>query len=217
MRQRLNPAEIPPTPNLAFETALWEQGVLQVAGIDEAGRGCWAGPVTAAAVILPPRAEILNTLDGVNDSKKLRPAQRDLWSKAIKKHAVAWGVGFASAEEIDQYGIVPATRLAVKRALSELAVLPAYLLLDYLRLPDLCLGQTSLIKGDARSLSIAAASILAKTSRDAYMIEADGEFPEFQFSSHKGYGTAAHWRAMCEHGITPLHRHSFKPVMAILD
>lgn len=217
MRPRLDPAEIPLLPDLRFETALWQKGVLQVAGIDEAGRGCWAGPVSASAVILPPNPEIFTTLQGVNDSKKLRPDQRATWSSVIKKIAMAWGVGFASVEEIDQYGIVPATRLAVKRALSELQILPAHLLLDYLTLPDLCIGQTSLIKGDARSLSIASASILAKTSRDTFMTELAREYPQYGFDAHKGYGTAAHRSALSKFGRTPLHRCSFKPVKSMLS
>lgn len=217
MHPRLDPAEIPPLPDLSFETALWQKGILQVAGIDEAGRGCWAGPVSASAVILPPNPEIFTTLQGVNDSKKLRPDQRATWSSTIKKKALAWGVGFASVEEIDQYGIVPATRLAVKRALSELQILPAHLLLDYLTLPDLCIGQTSLIKGDARSLSIASASILAKTSRDTFMTELAREYPQYGFDAHKGYGTAAHRTALSKFGRTPLHRCSFKPVKSMIS
>ncbi len=217
MRPRLDPSEIPPFPDLKFESTLWKKGVLQIAGIDEAGRGCWAGPVTAAAVILPANTAIEITLQGVNDSKKLKPNQRDTFSRIIKKSALAWGVGFASVEEIDQYGIVPATRLAVKRAISELSILPAHLLLDYLTLPDLCIGQTSLIKGDARSLTIAAASILAKTSRDETMKELAREYPQYGFDQHKGYGTAVHRKAMNEYGLTPLHRRSFKPVQVMIS
>jgi len=217
MRPRFDPAEIPPAPDLRFETELWHKGILQIAGVDEAGRGCWAGPVSASAVILPQDPNILITLKGVNDSKKLRPDQRAIWSKIIKKKALTWGVGFASVEEIDQYGIVPSTRLAVKRALSELQVFPEHLLLDYLTIPDLCIGQTSLIKGDARSLSIAAASILAKTNRDTVMSEFAREYPQFGFESHKGYGTAVHRKAMNDYGLTPLHRRSFKPVQTMIS
>ena len=158
------PFILPPVPDLAFETSLWSDHILYVAGLDEAGRGAWAGPVAAGAVILPDRVGIASRLQGVNDSKKLTPSERDAYAILIKEFCLGWGVGMASAAEIDQMGIVPATRLAMMRALAGLGVVPQHLLLDFITLPDNPLPQTPLVKGDARSLSIAAASILAKTS-----------------------------------------------------
>lgn len=198
-----------PGPDLEFEKALWQAGISWVAGIDEAGRGALAGPVAAAAVILPAEAELPGLLAGVRDSKQMTPAQRSFWSVQIKKIASAWGVGFASAEEIDQLGILPATRLAAERALGELSLAPDHLILDYLFLPDYCLPQTSLVKGDQRSLSIAAASVLAKTTRDACMVILDEQFPGYGFARHKGYGTEGHCIALRKLGMSSVHRQSF--------
>jgi ribonuclease HII len=200
---------LPPKPDLSFELALWEAGIMTVAGIDEAGRGALAGPVAAGAVILPPELEIAGWLKGVRDSKQVTPFQREIAREKILQYAAAWGVGFASAEEIDQMGILPATRLAACRALEALTTPPLHLLLDYLFLPDIATPQTSLIKGDCRSLSIAAASILAKTSRDALMQELDLTYPGYGFATHKGYGTLAHRVALRSLGASPVHRISF--------
>ena len=210
------PLVIPDFPDLSFEIPLWDQSYTLVAGIDEAGRGAWAGPVAASAVILPADPSIINSLLGVNDSKKCSASQRERLAKTILTHCLAWGVGMASAREIDQIGILPATHLAAKRAISELLVVPQYLLFDYLRITDIRLPQLSLVKGDARSLSIAAASILAKTSRDSLMREFDAEYPGYGFSAHKGYGTALHRKAILDLGVCPIHRMSFKPLKPTL-
>lgn len=202
-------ADLPARPNLEFEQALWAAGVERVAGIDEAGRGPLAGPVAAAAVIFPADLHVAERLEGVHDSKQLSIRAREVARQQILQTAVAWGVGFASVEEIDELGIVPATRLAASRALSALVLPPAHLLLDYLFLGESELPQTSLIKGDCRSLSIAAASILAKTARDALMLELDAQYPGYGLAIHKGYGTPAHRQAIRALGASPAHRHSF--------
>jgi ribonuclease HII len=200
---------LPPEPDLSFELELWQAGLMRVAGIDEAGRGALAGPVAAAAVILPQTMEVIGLLKGVRDSKQMTPKQRETAREWILQYAAAWGVGFATPEEIDQLGIVPATRLAAWRALGQLLPYPDHLLLDYLFLPDVSIPQTALIKGDCRSLSIAAASILAKTSRDALMRELDLRYPGYGFAAHKGYGTLAHRGALLRLGPSPVHRLSF--------
>jgi ribonuclease HII len=197
-------------PDLAFERALWDAGLQRVAGIDEAGRGALAGPVGAAAVILPPDPGISQRLSGVKDSKQMSPAQREAARSLIQAAALAWGVGFASAQEIDEQGILPATRLAAWRAVQTLTPQPEHLLLDYLFLPDLFLPQTALIKGDCRSLSIAAASVLAKTARDALMRDLNCQYPGYGLAAHKGYGTWAHRSALASLGPSPVHRASFK-------
>lgn len=212
MARHFDPAEIPAAPDLRFEGSLWAGGVLRVAGLDEAGRGAWAGPVSAGAVILPPLPEIAASLSQVRDSKEMSPAQRAFWAEEIKTHAYAWGIGFAGNDEIDQMGIVPATRLAMQRAVANLAAAPQHLLIDALRLPAIDLPQTALVKGDARSLSIAAASVLAKTARDAVMVQLAEQYPAYSFARNKGYGTAAHWAALQSTGPCPVHRFSFAPV-----
>lgn len=204
---------IPPAaPSLEFELPLWQAGVVHVAGLDEAGRGCWAGPVTAAVVILPPGPDVLNTLCGVRDSKQMSARQREVWAERIRCTAQAWSVAQATAAEIDALGIVPATRLAMQRALNSLNLPPQHLLIDALRLPGVALPQTVLIKGDARSLSIAAASVLAKTARDAGMVELDAQYPGYGFAAHKGYGTRAHRAALDALGACRQHRFSFAPL-----
>jgi ribonuclease HII len=199
-------------PDLSFETSLWQAGVTLVAGLDEAGRGPWAGPVTAGAVVLPEDPGLATRLVGVNDSKQMTPHQRNYWAEYIQSEAVAWAVGQASHCEIDELGIVPATRLAMQRALQQLISPPAHLLLDAMLLPEEDLPQTKLIKGDARSLSIAAASILAKTTRDAHMVLMDEQYPGYGFARHKGYGTRIHQEALIRLGPCPIHRRSFAPV-----
>ena len=200
---------IPPAPDFQFELALWQGGIQWVAGIDEAGRGALAGPVAAAAVIFPPNPDLIADLGGVRDSKEMTPDQRTNWAARLPGLAQAWGVGFASNIEIDTMGIVPATRLAVQRALQQCPLVPQHLLIDYLELPDCPLPQTPLVKGDARSLSIAAASIMAKTARDELMRKIEQEYPGYKFAANKGYGTAAHRKVIHELGLTPLHRKSF--------
>lgn len=204
-----------PVPDLQFETSLWQLGQGPLAGLDEAGRGAWAGPVTAAAVILPELTTLRQRLWGVRDSKTMTPAQRSHWAVEIKAIALAWGVGFASPLEIDRLSILPATRLAMQRALAALGLAPRHLLLDAVRLA-VDLPQTALIKGDARSLSIAAASVLAKTARDAQMVSAGAEHPGYGFERNKGYGTRLHQEGLRRLGPCPIHRRSFAPVRQCL-
>jgi len=204
---------VPPDPDLSLEQVYWRTGMVSVGGIDEAGRGAWAGPVSAGVVVLPPDPALALALHGVRDSKQMTPAQRTDWAGKIKSAAAAWGVGMASHQEIDTLGIVPATRLAARRALEMLPVLPEILLLDWLFLPGVPLPQTALIKGDGRILSIACASVLAKTSRDALMVEMDALYPGYGFAMHKGYGTQAHQAALRLHGPCLIHRMSFKPLV----
>lgn len=200
---------LPAEPDLTFESPLWQAGLTTVAGIDEAGRGALAGPVAAAAVILPADEKIQGDLLGVRDSKQLSAEQRQTAREKILGCAIAWGVGFATAQEIDQIGILPATRLAARRAVEALKIHPAHLLLDYILLPDIPIPQTALVKGDCRSLSIAAASILAKTSRDAVLHELELTYTGYGFARHKGYGTRAHREAIRQLGVCPVHRLSF--------
>ncbi len=199
-------------PTLAVEFGLWQQGLSRIAGLDEAGRGAWAGPVAAGAVILSPAADLVERLKGVRDSKQMTACQRTFWAERIRAVAMAWGVGFASCTEIDEMGIVPATRLAMQRALQQLEIPPEHLLIDALRLPAVDLPQQAVIKGDTHILSIAAASVLAKTERDARMARLDGEYPGYAFARHKGYGTAAHRAALESLGPCAEHRRSFSPV-----
>jgi ribonuclease HII len=200
------------SPDLALEQTLWEKGLVYLAGIDEAGRGAWAGPVAAGAAVLPTSPDLLERLKGVRDSKQMTPAQRTAWAQKIKEQALSWGVGMASQEEIDTLGILPATRLAMQRAIEALSPSPQHLLIDAVRLPGCNLPQTSLIKGDVHCLSIAAASVLAKTARDSLMISLEQDYPGYGFAAHKGYGTAAHRAALQSLGTCALHRRSFAPI-----
>ncbi|MCX6055729.1 MAG: ribonuclease HII [Chloroflexi bacterium] len=215
MPARMDSSQIPDSPNLHFESSLWSDSILHIAGLDEAGRGAWAGPVVAAAVVLPNDPSIVEALFGVRDSKQLSPEKRTLLSPRIKNIALAWGVGFSDPLEIDHFGIVPATRIAMQRALQDLKISPDHLLLDALFLPENPTPQTALIKGDQRSLTIAAASILAKTARDDWMLDMHIEHPEYGFDRHKGYGTKIHQNALLKNGKTPIHRLSFKPLRNI--
>ena len=200
-------------PTLEFEEALWKQGFFHVAGIDEAGRGCWAGPVTAGAVILPADTEMLSVLKGARDSKMMTPAERERMYSVITEHALTWAVGEADNEEIDRVGILNATKNAMKRAVAALDPEPVHLLIDYVRLHDVTIPQTGIKHGDAVSLSIACASILAKVTRDRWMTETAARlYPEYGFDRHKGYGTKQHQAALAEYGPCPLHRLSFKPL-----
>lgn len=200
-------------PTINEERALQAAGHHMIAGVDEAGRGCWAGPVVAAAVVL---SDVVlaqpDLLAGVNDSKQVGAAQRIALSQLIQQHAVGVGVGVVSAFLIDQFGIVAATRLAMEMAVLHLPRLPDALLIDALTLPACPLPQRAIIRGDSASLSIAAASIIAKTSRDRLMHAWDRTYPRFGFGTHKGYGTAAHAHAIQLYGVTPLHRRSFRPL-----
>ena len=216
MPPRISPDQIPAAPDLSFEIAHWDSGINYIAGIDEAGRGALAGPVAAAAVILPNDRTLINILQGVRDSKEMTPSIRTIWKIQLQEIALAWSVGLASQFEIDNLGILPATHLAAQRALDALHIQPIHLLLDYLFLPDTNQPQTSLIKGDKRSLSIAAASIFAKTTRDSLMCELETRYPGYGFTSHKGYGTKAHIKKINELGPSPAHRFTFHPVAEII-
>jgi ribonuclease HII len=199
-------------PDLTYETNLWPY-YKHIAGLDEAGRGALAGPVAVGAVILPKSdpAVLSSTLRGVRDSKQMTPLERESLAPRIQETALTWSVGFASAEEIDTHGIVLATRLAALRALQGLSVAPQYLLTDFrLELPQLDIPQTALVHGDALCLSIAAASVLAKTARDELMRELDLQYQGYGLGQHKGYGTQSHRLAMKRMGISPIHRKTFR-------
>ncbi|WNG35435.1 ribonuclease HII [Archangium violaceum] len=198
---------------LRFETELWEQGHTHIAGVDEAGRGPLAGPVVAAAAILPKGWR----LEGLDDSKKIADEERrDELAESIKRGAVAWAVGSADAEEIDRLNIRRASLLAMHRAVQGLGIQPDYVLLDAFTIPECTLPQRGIIKGDALSLSIAAASVLAKTTRDRMMRELDAQYPGYGLAEHKGYPTASHVQAIREKGVLPIHRRSFAPVREAL-
>jgi ribonuclease HII len=199
-------------PTVEEEMALLKQGYCFIAGLDEAGRGCIAGPVVAAAVILPLEEDCLSIFVGVRDSKQLLPHARESLYQVIMQHAVAVGVGFGSVALIDERNILQATKYAMRAAIAELSTAPQALLLDALLLSDISLPQRSIIKGDASCLSIAAASIVAKVTRDRLMLELHELYPAYGFAQHKGYGTEAHLAALHEHGACPIHRRSFAPV-----
>ena len=192
--------------------ALLEQGYCFIAGLDEAGRGCLAGPVVAAAVILPLEEDCLSIFVGVRDSKQLLPHARESLYQVIMQHAVAVAVGFGSVALIDERNILQATKYAMRAAIAQLSTAPQALLLDALVLSDISLPQRSIIKGDASCLSIAAASIIAKVTRDRLMLQLHEQYPTYGFARHKGYGTEAHLTALREHGACPIHRRSFAPV-----
>ena len=189
----------------AYEKRAGERGFSAVCGIDEAGRGPLAGPVCAAAVILPPDCDI----SGLNDSKKLSEKKREALFPVIQEKALAFGVGWATAEEIDRVNILQATFLAMARAVEALPAPADYALVDGNRMPPLPIPGETIVKGDATSASIAAASILAKVSRDRLLRRLDEEHPEYGFAKHKGYGTQAHYEAIRKYGLLPEHRRSF--------
>ena len=195
-------------PTDLFETEAKRCGHRLVAGLDEAGRGPLAGPVIAAAVVLPRRC----LLAGLNDSKQLTEAERERLYGEILQRALGVGVGRASEREIDTMNILEATRLAMGRAIQALPSAPDYLLLDALELPAIHLPQRAIIKGDTLSVSIAAASVVAKVTRDRLMGEYHRQYPQYNFQAHKGYGTAEHLRMLAEHGPCAIHRRSFRPV-----
>lgn len=194
-----------------FENELYEQGVTYIAGVDEAGRGPLAGPVVAAAVILKKGV----VFKYVDDSKKLNENQRLLALEEIKNNALAIGIGISSVEEIDQINIYRASREAMLSAIHQLKIKPEFLLIDAMPM-EIDIPMRSIIKGDAQSVSIAAASIVAKTTRDAYMVEMDKLFPEYNFKQHKGYGTKEHLEAIYKYGVTPIHRRTYEPIKSIL-
>lgn len=189
----------------AYENIALKKSYRMICGIDEAGRGPLAGPVFAAAVILPPGQMI----EGLNDSKKLSEKKREALFDVIKKTAIVYAVGFATEQEIDKINILQATFLAMKRACDGLSVRPDLALVDGNRMPRLGMDTQTIIKGDALSASIAAASILAKVSRDRLMTEIDRIYPEYQFAKHKGYGTALHRELLKQYGPSPVHRKTF--------
>lgn len=197
---------------LRFEQALWDQGIVHVAGVDEAGMSPLAGPVYAGAVVLAPGTRLAD----VDDSKKLTADDRTRLAAVIKESAVAWAVGSASPEEIDRINIYHAGLLAMRRAVEALAVVPAHLLMDARTIRDFPIPQERIVKGDARSLSIAAASILAKTTRDAVMADLDRAHPGYGFAKHKGYPVKEHVAALKKLGACPMHRRSFLPVREAL-
>ena len=188
-----------------IEDSHFGNGIQIICGVDEAGRGPLAGPVCAAAVILPPHADI----PGLNDSKKLSDKRRRELFPVIKETAVAYGIGIATHEEIDEINILQATYLAMERAIRALSVKPELALIDGNRARDFGIPVETVVKGDSRSASIAAASILAKVTRDDMMLELADTYPQYGFEIHKGYGTKAHYAALDEHGISPIHRMSF--------
>jgi ribonuclease HII len=203
----------PPQPTFRYEGALWRKGIALVAGVDEAGIGPLAGPVVAAAVILPRGFR----LRGLNDSKKIGDAKkREDLAARIKAGAIAWAVGQADVREIDLYNVYHAGLLAMRRAVEKLSVKPDHLLVDARRIPACTIPQRGLIRGDALSFSIAAASIIAKTTRDAIMCALDHCYPQYGFASHKGYPTREHLQRLKALGPLPVHRRTFAPVRAAL-
>ena len=203
--------QVEDAPDFELETRLHRSGYIAVAGLDEVGRGTLAGPVAAGAVILPkkPRRKLFNL---VRDSKQMSAPQRDEAYDLITKAARSCAVGWADASEIDRYGIVPSVRLAMRRALGRLDERAQHLLIDALALPSTNLPQTSIVRGDSKSLSIAAASVIAKVERDRFMIDLAESYPGYGFESHKGYGTQQHLEAIRELGPSPSHRMTFRPV-----
>ncbi|HEX8745965.1 MAG TPA: ribonuclease HII [Pyrinomonadaceae bacterium] len=198
---------------LRFETELWAEGFERIAGVDEAGMAPLAGPVVAAAVILPKRYK----LRGLNDSKKIMDAaRREEMAAQIKQDALAWAVGYAEIDDIDRLNIYHAGLLAMRRAVELLRVEPDFLLVDARKIPDCSCPQRGIIRGDLLSASIAAASIIAKTTRDAVMKELDRQFPGYGLAAHKGYPTPVHCRALKELGALPIHRRSFSRVREVL-
>jgi len=200
-------------PDLHEELTLYAAGRIRVAGIDEAGRGAWAGPVCAAAAVLPLNLpNLADLLSGVRDSKLLSPARREALLPIIQRVAEAVGVGWGSPAEVDETGIAPATRQAMARAVAGLNGKVDALLIDYVRLPELDLPQRALPKADVHCLSVAAASIVAKVTRDRLMIALDEDYPGYGFARHKGYGTRQHREALERLGPSPIHRMSWRPM-----
>ena len=197
---------------LQYENTLWTAGVIRVAGVDEAGMSPLAGPVAAAAVVFLPGSRI----PGIDDSKKLDAVERERLAAEIKSTAAAWSVGFAEVDEIDTINIYWAGLLAMRRAVEGLSCMPEHLLLDARRLKELQIPQQCIIRGDTKSLTIAAASILAKTARDALMRELDAKHPGYGLAKHKGYPVREHLAALRQLGASPIHRRSFAPVRSVL-
>ncbi|MDZ7265481.1 MAG: ribonuclease HII [candidate division KSB1 bacterium] len=193
------------SPTLHYEQNLWAAGVQQIAGVDEAGRGPLAGPVVAAAVIFAPGVYIV----GVNDSKKLSPDQREVFFQRITARALAIGVGIVGEKMIDRINILQATYRAMRQAIAQLNPQPEHVLVDGRPIPDLNLPQMAIVGGDGKCFSIAAASIIAKVTRDRLMLEYDRLFPQYGFAQHKGYPTKKHIQAIIKYGYCPIHRTTF--------
>lgn len=210
-RSRSNSKSAFEPPSLTEENALSAQGYKFIAGLDEVGRGALAGPVVAAAVILP-RSVDQSKLEDVRDSKETPPAKRDLLYSLIMDEAVAVGVGVVPPQTIDSINILNATRLAMRQAIEQLACLPDFLLIDGMSIPRLDICQKGIIKGDKLCLSIACASIIAKVTRDRIMIDLNESYPNYGLANHKGYGTKYHLGCLNQHGPSPIHRFSFAPV-----
>jgi ribonuclease HII len=203
-------------PTYEEEASLFEQGYSLVAGLDEVGRGPLAGPVAAGVAVLPSNLEG-QWVGLIRDSKQMTPVQRERALPFIQDAALALGVGMSTSQEIDDLGIVQATRLAMARALDSLPLLPQYLLLDAFPLPGVAIPQKAIIRGDALCLSIAAASIVAKVTRDRLMVEQDVMFPGYGFARHKGYGTKEHIRSLMRLGPCAIHRRSFAPIKHLVS
>ena len=211
MKAKAKKAVFPP-PSLVEENGLSDKGYRLIAGIDEAGRGALAGPVVAAAVILPP-SPAFAWLQSVRDSKELPAAKRESLFDLIKQDAVAVSVGIIAPQTIDVIGILNATKIAMCHAVEQLASPPDFLLIDFLRLPQLRISQKPIVRGDKLCLSIACASIIAKVTRDRIMVELDRLHPGYGLADHKGYGTKKHVSCLHQNGPSPIHRHSFAPVI----
>jgi len=205
-----------PTDRFEFERELWTRGVARVAGVDEAGRGPLAGPVVAAAAVLPPKwgeSGLPGELEGLNDSKQLTAAQRERFFGFITACGeIEFAIAQVGAGQIDAINILRATHRAMNSALAQLQPAPQHVLVDGLPVKTMLIPQTAIVKGDARSYSIAAASVLAKVTRDRLMVEFDRQWPEYGFAGHKGYGTAQHLAAITAYGPCPIHRRSFAPL-----
>ena len=196
----------PPTFNI--EKEIWTEGYTLIAGIDEVGRGPLAGPVVAGAVIISPKSE-KSWISQIRDSKELTVKKREKLAAIIKEEAIAWGLGMVSPEEIDNCGILQATRMAMKMAVEQLSKAPQFLLIDAMKLPDIKLPQRPIVRGDKLCLSIACASIVAKVTRDSIMADFDVSYPGYGFGKHKGYGTREHILNLQKLGPCPIHRRSF--------
>ena len=205
-------------PHLQKEIALLKQGYRFIAGLDEAGRGAWAGPVVAAAVILPAsQPELIDTLNGLNDSKKLTPQKRDEFFDIIQQTALAIAVGMGSPELVDDINVLQATRHAMQEALNKLCIAPDYLLIDHLKLPAVNFPQDAFPKADSISLTVSAASVIAKVTRDRLMVKLSQQYPGYGFERHKGYGTRLHREALQILGPCTVHRMSYRPIQLLAD